>query len=113
MPLIILSLRKNLFNVEILHANISLQALTALSKPQNSAIWALNSRVLGTPAAQLTVQSCQYVATALLKQEKNAILRIRTEYRAQAVMHTFANAASGIASLRLFAEMVLLRVAKR
>jgi hypothetical protein len=50
---------------------------------------------------------------ALLKQENNAILRIRTEYRAQAVMHTVANAASGTASMRLFAEMVLLRVAKR
>lgn len=70
--------------------------------------------MLGTPAAQLTAQSCRYVATALLKQEKNAILKIRTEYRARAVMYTAESAAPGIASLHLlYAEMELLRAAKR
>jgi hypothetical protein len=106
-------LRKNPFIVEIPHANISLQAVTASFKPQNSAIWALNSTVLGILDAQLTAQNCQCVVTGSLKQERSAILRIRTEYRAQAVMHTAVSAAPGIASLLLFVVMGLLRVAKR
>jgi hypothetical protein len=69
--------------------------------------------VLGTPAAQLTAQNYPCVVTGSLKQERSVISRIRTEYRAQAVMLIAASAAPGIASLLLFAEMVSLRVAKR
>jgi hypothetical protein len=104
---------KNPFVVKMSNANIFLQAVTALSKPQNSVIWAPNSTVPGTPAAQLTAQNYLCVVTGSLKQVKNAILKMRTEYRAQAVMLIAASAAPGIANRLPFAAMVSLRVAKR